>query len=41
VAAGPGAGPQARVLSATTLTDLFSFFAFDPAYAGGSFIAGG
>jgi uncharacterized delta-60 repeat protein len=35
VGAGPGAGPHVRVFSGRDLTELASFFAFDPAFAGG------
>ncbi len=41
--AGPGGGPHVRVLTRNpdgTLTDLASFFAYDPAFTGGVFVAG-
>ncbi len=39
--AGPGGGPQVRVLSGADFSELYSFFAFDPAFTGGVNIAAG
>jgi hypothetical protein len=37
--AGPGGGPHVRVFRATDFAEVASFFAFDPAFTGGIFIA--
>jgi hypothetical protein len=39
--AGPGAGPHVRVFDGRTHTELRSFLAFDPSFAGGVFVAAG
>lgn len=39
--AGPGAGPHVKVFSGATGAELRSFFAFDPGFAGGVFVAAG
>ena len=39
--AGPGGGPQVRVLSGTDLSELASFYAFDPFFSGGVRVASG
>ena len=39
--AGPGGGPHVRVLSGVDLHELYSFYAFDPSFAGGVFVASG
>ena len=39
VAAGPGGGPHVRVVSGATGAELASFFAFDPSFRGGVFVA--
>ena len=39
--AGPGAGPHVKVFDGATLGELKSFFAFDPAFTGGIFVAAG
>ena len=42
--AGPGGGPHVRVFRASDLTELASFYAFDPSFTGGVFlgsVAGG
>jgi hypothetical protein len=36
--AGPGGGPHVRVLNGTDLTELESFYAFDPSFSGGVFV---
>jgi hypothetical protein len=41
-AAGPGAGPHVKAFTiAGGVTEAASFFAYDPAFAGGVFVAGG
>ena len=39
VAAGPGGGPNVRVINGATGAELGSFFAFDPTFIGGVFVA--
>lgn len=39
--AGPGGGPQVNVFDGKTLKLLTSFFAFDPSFSGGVFVASG
>lgn len=39
--AGPGGGPQVKVFDGQSGLELSSFFAYDPAFAGGVFVAGG
>lgn len=39
--AGPGGSPHVRVFSGTDLSELASFFAFDPAFRGGVHVAAG
>lgn len=39
--AGPGAGPHVRAFSGKDLTELASFYAYDPAFAGGVRVAAG
>ncbi len=39
--AGPGGGPQVNVFDGKTLKILTSFFAFDPSFSGGVFVAAG
>jgi hypothetical protein len=39
--AGPGGGPHVEVFSGATGARLLSFFAFDPTFHGGVFVAGG
>ena len=38
--AGPGAGPHVKVFNSTDLNVLHSFFAFEPNFTGGVFVAG-
>ena len=38
--AGPGGGPDTRVVNSTATTTLTDFFAFDPAFLGGIFVGG-
>jgi large repetitive protein len=40
-AAGPGAGPHVRVWNGTDLSEIGGFFAYDPTFAGGVFVATG
>jgi hypothetical protein len=39
--AGPGGGPEVRVIDSQTMTDLFDFFAFDAGFRGGVSVAVG
>ena len=39
VAAGPGGGPHVRVINGATGAEFGSFFAFDPSFRGGVFVA--
>jgi hypothetical protein len=39
--AGPGGGPQVKVFDGQSGLELSSFFAYDPSFAGGVFVAGG
>lgn len=39
--AGPGGGPEVRVFSGNNLSLIHSFFAFDPGFRGGVFVAAG
>jgi hypothetical protein len=39
--AGPGGGPEFQALDAATLAPVDSFFAYDPTFQGGIFVAGG
>jgi hypothetical protein len=41
VGAGPGGGPNVKVFSGRDMTLLSSFFAFDPSFRGGVFVAAG
>ena len=40
-AAGPGGGPHVRVWSGADLSELAGFFAYDPAFGGGVYVAAG
>jgi hypothetical protein len=40
-AAGPGGGPQVNVYSSVDGSLLYSFFAYDPSFAGGVYVAAG
>lgn len=39
--AGPGAGPHVKVFNGTNGAEIRAFFAFDPTYTGGVFVAAG
>jgi hypothetical protein len=39
--AGPGGGPHMKVFDGASLTELRAFFSYDPAFAGGVFVAAG
>jgi len=39
--AGPGGGPHVKVFSSANHATLWSFFAYDPSFTGGIFVAGG
>ena len=39
-APGPGGGPHVRAFSGATGAEIASFFAYDPSFAGGLFVAG-
>ena len=41
VGTGPGGGPHVRVLDGRTGAELFSFFAYEPGFTGGVFVAAG
>src|SRR5262249_24437252 len=41
VGAGPGGPPHVKAFSGSDLSELWSFFAFDPAFAGGAAVAAG
>src|SRR5262245_15909234 len=38
---GPGGGPHVRIWDGATLTEIHGFFAYDPAFAGGVYVAAG
>lgn len=40
-AAGPGGGPHVRIFDGQTREELASFYAFDPAFTGGVYVAAG
>ncbi|MFL5341595.1 MAG: FG-GAP-like repeat-containing protein [Gemmataceae bacterium] len=40
-APGAGGGPQVRVRNGVSLADIYSFFAFDPSFTGGVYVAAG
>jgi len=40
-AAGPGGGPHVRVFAGASQTELYGFFAYDPNFTGGVFVAAG
>jgi hypothetical protein len=39
--AGPGGGPHVRIWNGADFTELGGFFAYDPAFRGGVFVAAG